>query len=272
MLSGHPLKKAVILLNCEKEARGLANNLTELKPFSEITVASSFDNFITLIQSEQVDCFFLDAHYEQFPTIDLVKQLRKGNRYSKTPLVLLSNKNDDHIQLRYSSLDVDVFTSLPFVLEDFKAQLDSALTKRFSNVIPEHYNVLVLDNNKYILEIMKLHLNRLKHTNFQTCESISEARSYIDKTDFDLLLLDWSLYDGTCIDLIEYIRSKKENIRLNNALIMVITGRSEVDDVLSLLKYNVKDYLTKPFDYNEFVEKLQYAMKRHQARPKLAKA
>lgn len=262
MVNDHPLK-AVILLNSETEAGELASKIADLGIFADIKIALHFDEFINHIQTQKMDCFFLEIDYRGFSVVDLTEKLRKSNKYRRTPLVFVSDKKDRDILHRYSALNVDMVITRPFVFDDINSQLLKVLDKRFSRIIPEHYNVLVLDNNPDIIDLMTLHLDEFKHTKFDTCLSIAEAKKLVDKNDYDLLLLDWNLDDGTCLDLIEFVRSKKDRPRLDKALIMAITARNDVDDIITLLKYNVKDCLIKPFDHKEFEEKLIYALEKH---------
>jgi response regulator of citrate/malate metabolism len=37
-----------------------------------------------------------------------------------------------------------------------------------------------------------------------------------------------------------------------------------VEDIITLLNYGVKDYLIKPFNFNEFENKLDYALEKGQ--------
>lgn len=251
-----------MLLNSKEEASELVNVLSKTNIDLDITIASHMDDFISTVTKEVFQCFILDWNYTQYSAIELIHKIRKSNKYKKTPIVVVTNKEDAKLPMQYAVLDVDFVISRPFKAEIFDETFIQAIVKKPTQVIPEHYNVLILDDNPDILELIADHMLELKHTKFKTCSSIAEAKKLLAEDDFDLFLLDWNLGDGTCIDLIEFIRSKKQNKRLSEALIMVITGRDSVDDIMTLLRYDVKDYIIKPFDYSELEEKLLYAFER----------
>lgn len=260
---GNNLIKTLILLNSDEEARILSTLLGNLQLNLEITVATHIDQFLSSTSSGVFDCLILDWKYEHYAITELVTKLRASKKYHKIPIVCVVDKKDVFLPAQYSALNVDLLISRPFNVLEFEKQLTEILNKKLGRIIPEHFEILVLDDNPDILEIHVDNLKELKHLKYQTCSSIAEAEKLINEKDFDLFLLDWNLEDGTCIDLIEFIRSKKKNRRLNEALIMAVTGRDAVEDIMTLLKYNVKDYIIKPYGFSEFEEKLIYALERH---------
>ncbi len=255
--------KTMMLLNLEEEARELSTHFNNLKIKTNLSIVKNMDEFVSSLSTENIECFILDWNYNHYPIVDLVEKIRKSAKYKKTPIVFVTDKKDARIPIQYSALNVEMVIPRPFSPADFGDSFTQLLEQKSSSVIPENYEVLILDNNKDILEIMVDYMDKLGHTRFQTCSSIAEAKKNIDKKDFDIFLLDWNLDDGTCIDLIDYVRSKKENKRLAESLIMVITGRNDVEDIMTLVQYNVCDHIIKPFDFNEFEDKIIYALDKH---------
>ena len=260
---GNKLISTVILLNSEAEANDLGSILYELQINLDILVLNRVEQVLTMMEKEQIDCFILDWEFSKSSIVDLVAEIRKNPKFRNTPVVFVADKKDDNILKQYSVLNVELLISRPFNPNEFASKLTSILNKKPIRVIPENFEVLVLDDNEDVIEIHIENLTELNHKKFQTCASIAEAKKLINEKDFDLFLLDWNLGDGTCIDLIEFIRTKKDNIRLKQALIIAVTGRDDVDDIMTLLRYDVKDYIIKPFEYSEFEEKLTYALERH---------
>jgi DNA-binding response OmpR family regulator len=257
------LIKTLILLNSEQEATDLVNQLKNFPIQLEFFIATNIAQYNAIISTHPIDCFILDWNFEHFSVTELVTKLRKS-RYRQTPIAFVIDKKDAGIGKQYSTLKIDLLMTRPFNFDEYQPQLMAILNKKLGRIIPENFNVLVLDDSQDILDIHIDHLNQLEHTNYQTCSSIAQAKKLMREKKFDLLLLDWNLGDGTCIDLIEFIRSKKENIDHNQALIMAVTGRDSAEDIITLLKYDVKDYIIKPFGLVEFEEKLIYGLERHQ--------
>lgn len=130
-------------------------------------------------------------------------------------------------------------------------------------VIPTEFNVLVLDNSPEILEVISLHLQELGHEKIELCMDIQEARKCLLTKDYDLLLLDWNLDDGTCFDVIDFIKNNPVSFRTKSAVTVVITGRDDVEDIMTLLKYGINDHIIKPFGFQEFEDKIGYALEKN---------
>jgi DNA-binding response OmpR family regulator len=252
------LIKTMMLFNSKEEASELNTHISKLDMKFDAIIARNMECFASIISTQQVECFILDWNYAHYSTANLIEQIRKSDKYGKTPIVVIIDKKDTG-----TISNVDLVIARPFNPQKINEAFAGMFDKKFLNIIPEDYDVLILDDNPDIVEIMVGHMQELKHTRFQTCGSIAEAKKLVTGHDFDLLLLDWDLGDGTCIDLIEFARSKKQNKRLTEALIMVITGRNDIDDIMTLLRYNVKDLIIRPFNYIEFEEKIIYALERH---------
>jgi DNA-binding response OmpR family regulator len=262
------LLNTVLFLHSAEEAKCLSDLLGHLKLKLNIIIADQIENFISIITSKSVDCFIIDWNYENLIVAELIEKLRKSNKFRETPIVIIVDKLDSNILIDHSSLNLDMEISRPFNLNLFQNQLTFILNKKLGHIIPPESEVLIIEDDPSILEIHIEHLKQLKHFKYQTCMTLAEAKNSVDKNDFDILLLDWNLGDGTCIELIEYIRSKKDRHRLNSALIMIITGRDDVEDIMTLLNYDIKDHIIKPFDFSEFEEKLVYGLERHYKIPK----
>lgn len=257
-MSHSSLIKAVILLNIVEEATLLRTIIKKLPINIEITIAKDIDNFILLTSSAKMDCFILDWSYKQCPVLDLIGKMRSSEKYKNVSIIMIADGQDNQIQKNHPRLKIDHVFSRPILKEEIHEILPQIYQDKTHSIIPKEYNILILDNNPKILEIMSGHMEEIGHTNYKMCLSVKEAIHLIQNEKFDILLLDWNLDDGTCIDIIKFLNSQKDN-----ALVIVITGRDDVEDIMTLLRYDVKDHIIKPFDHAEFKEKISYALERH---------
>lgn len=87
--------------------------------------------------------------------------------------------------------------------------------------------------------------------------TIEEA--YIKTTDneYDCLVLDRGLPDGDGISLIKKIRDDEINVP-----ILVLTARSENQDIVEGLNNGSDDYLIKPFDINILIARVKALIRR----------
>lgn len=260
---------AIALVQSKDWFKELTEGIANLKISTDLTIdlkiETDLEKFVAYVQANTQDCFFLDLNYSTFSAVEMAERLRKSQKYKKAPLFFIADKRKagEINTLRYSNLNIDMVISWPSPFSEFAQPLSTILKKRFSSIIPSNYKVLIMDDNFEIVYIMKTYMMEMGHDNFETCTTLAEARQLVQKNDYDILLLDWNLSDGTCIDLIEFMREKKEKVQSSKGLIMVLTGRNSVEDIMTLVNYNIKDYIIKPFEFDEFEEKLIYALEKY---------
>ena len=76
-------------------------------------------------------------------------------------------------------------------------------------------------------------------------ETIREALSILDtQSDFDLILSDLRLPDGTGLDLLKKVRERPAA-----PAVVLVTGQGEQEDAVAALKAGAADYLVKQSDY-----------------------
>ena len=89
---------------------------------------------------------------------------------------------------------------------------------------------------------------RKKRIDVAECESIQEAHDYLGKGNFDLMLLDESLPDGSGPDFLVEV-----NLRPSKPMVVMMGAEGSVDTAVRCMSEGAFDYLLKPFS-NEQVE------------------
>lgn len=245
------------------EAKNFSQRLGEISPKVNFVIGKNFDDFLkSIARLPKIDCFVIEETFKECSAEDLVDKLKKSQRYKKAVMSVYTS-NLKTVNHKFLELGVDYIFDLMSSFDEVICHLKKAIYKKLTPVIPKDFNVMVLDNNPEILELISIHLGELGHAKFDLCKGIQEAKINLVDKDYDMLLLDWNLDDGTCIDLIEFIKTSTIRPRTKSALTVVITGRDDVDDIMTLLRYGIKDHIIKPFDFNEFEDKITYALDKH---------
>jgi len=91
-----------------------------------------------------------------------------------------------------------------------------------------------------------------------TCE---EALAAAATTCFSAIVLDIMLPDGSGIDVLRELRSRKDTIP-----VLLLTARDEITDRVSGLDAGADDYLVKPFDLDELAARLRAITRRREGR------
>lgn len=78
----------------------------------------------------------------------------------------------------------------------------------------------------------------------------------------DLIVLDWMLPDGSGIEWLKRLRQLPQH---QHTPVLVLTARSQDDDVATAFEAGANDYLRKPFGIKELLIRTQTLLKRNQS-------
>ena len=116
--------------------------------------------------------------------------------------------------------------------------------------------ILIVEDEKAISDLIKIELE----TQGYKCECVEDgeiAANYIEEKNYDLILLDIMLpkIDGN--ELLEYIKETKEIPTI------FITAKSQTEDKIKGLNNGADDYITKPFEIEELIARVQAVLRRY---------
>lgn len=80
----------------------------------------------------------------------------------------------------------------------------------------------------------------------------------IEVNDYDCLILDINLPDGSGFDLLQQLRSND-----NRLPIIIVTARGQIEDKVKGLNLGADDYIPKPVDSNELIARIRAVVRRH---------
>ena len=115
--------------------------------------------------------------------------------------------------------------------------------------------ILIVDDH---LEIVRTLVMNFKARGYRTL-SAGDARTaaaIVAESSPDAMILDLGLPDMDGADLIVDIRS------WSNLPILVLSGRTELDRKLSALKSGADDYISKPFEIDEVIARVEAVLRR----------
>jgi len=84
-----------------------------------------------------------------------------------------------------------------------------------------------------------------------------QARALASEFDYDLVVLDLSLPRLDGVAILRHLRAKKPSIP-----ILVLTGRSRIEDRVQCLDLGADDYLSKPFSFSELSARIRALLRR----------
>jgi len=110
------------------------------------------------------------------------------------------------------------------------------------NKASEKYNLVVVDDEKFICEIVKEVLSDDDRYSARYFSSPSRALNYINTHPVDLVLTDFFMGQHSGMDILEATRKRHPE-----AIVIMMTGHPTIENVISVLKLGAYDYIVKPF-------------------------
>jgi sigma-B regulation protein RsbU (phosphoserine phosphatase) len=104
-------------------------------------------------------------------------------------------------------------------------------------------SLLVVDDNEDNREILCARLHQLGYPNVTLAADGREALDLVERSDFDLVLLDLMMPGINGIEVLETLRGKR---RLASLPVIMVSAASEQDSVVRCIELGAEDYLTKP--------------------------
>jgi DNA-binding response OmpR family regulator len=93
-------------------------------------------------------------------------------------------------------------------------------------------------------------------------ENVTDAEIMMRTTNYDVLLLDLNLPDGSGLDLLRGLRRRGSAIPC-----IILTAQDQISDRIAGLNAGADDYLVKPFDLNELSARLAAVARRYSGNP-----
>ena len=116
-------------------------------------------------------------------------------------------------------------------------------------------HILVIDDDDRLRLLLKQYLSKNKFK-VSTCPNIEKANILLQEFSFDIIILDVMMPGKTGI---EFLLEKDNNIKTP---ILLLTALDQITDKIKGLKSGADDYLTKPFEPEELLLRINNILKR----------
>ncbi len=118
--------------------------------------------------------------------------------------------------------------------------------------------ILVIEDDDRIADFLNRALNAEGYS-VTRLDNGNDAVSVVQNGDFNCVLLDLMLPGASGLDVCQELRFRKISIP-----IVMLTAMDSIDDIVHGLKMGADDYMTKPFDLEELLARIETVCRRHQ--------
>ncbi|HEX6885080.1 MAG TPA: response regulator transcription factor [Planctomycetota bacterium] len=115
---------------------------------------------------------------------------------------------------------------------------------------------LVVEDNRVLAAAIQRGLQEHGYA-VDACHGVNEAEERLAENHYDLLVLDVMLPDGDGVVLCRALRRRKLS-----TYVLMLTALSATAEKISGLEAGADDYLTKPFEFEEFLARVRALLRR----------
>ncbi len=116
--------------------------------------------------------------------------------------------------------------------------------------------ILIVEDEKQLLDSMLIFLKESGMI-CEKAETLAEATEKADMYEYDCVVLDIGLPDGSGLKVINVLQQKQKQTG-----IVILSAKNSLDDRLVGLNFGADDYVTKPFYMPELVARIKSVVRR----------
>ena len=244
---------------------------TRLKEFYEVYPAVSSIELYEYLENFKPELILLDINMPDVDGYDVIKCLKKDDRYAHIPVIFLTGNSDRESVVKGLSLGAADYVFKPFsatkLIETIRIHLSPEKLNHSSDEgedeIENEYeayfskpNILAVDDSHSILRAIQYAL----HDRYKV-HMLSKSEDVIDflKTkNPELFLLDYSMPVLNGFDIIQIIKAMPEH---KDTPVIMITTEGTPAHVKEALALGAADFIVKPFQPKELYDKVTKHMR-----------
>ena len=114
-------------------------------------------------------------------------------------------------------------------------------------------NVLVVDDYKSMVRIVRGMLNQLGFVNVDDAPDGAAAMALLKEKQYGLVLSDWNMQPVTGLELLKQVRAEEKT---KATPFVMVTAEAKVENVIAARQAGVNNYVIKPFTLAVLKQKL----------------
>ncbi len=119
---------------------------------------------------------------------------------------------------------------------------------------PSPINVLIVDDYKTMLRIIRNLLKQIDFENVDEASDGNEALAKLHTGNYGLIISDWNMEPMTGLQLLQHVRA---DAKLKTTPFIMVTAESKTENVIVAKQAGVSNYIVKPFNAETLRSKIQ---------------
>ena len=264
VLTSYRLRKDsnILIVDDDVPTLNLIKGAVEQAGFNAIAESHS-GRVMELIETMRLDLAIIDLDMPELSGFDLIKLIKSKHNFANLPIIIYTGKENYQDDLKkIDGMFSDLLKKSSTNIEQLSDAINQMINRYDEPPSPElvavqkdTIKILLVEDYKHSQIIVT---RLLKKNNFESIivvENGAEAVDAVQKQKFDLILMDMQMPVMNGFEATERIR-KMENYK--DTPIIALTAFAMKGDREKCLEAGATDYIPKPIDSQEFIEKVKY--------------
>ena len=264
VLTNYKLRKNsnILCVDDDIPTLNLLKRAIETAGFNAIAESVSA-NVIDLIRDKDLDLAIIDLDMPDPNGYELIKLIKSESKFSNLPVIIYTGKENYQEDLKkIDGLFEDLLEKKSTNIEDL-ADTINLMINRYETPPPVEevlnkqnvVKILLAEDYKHSQIIVTRLLKKNNFENIVVVENGEEALNIAKKEKFDLILMDMQMPIMNGFEATEALRQMTE---YKDVPIIALTAFAMKGDREKCLEAGATDYIPKPIDSKEFIEKVIY--------------
>lgn len=264
VLQNYRLKRDsnILIVDDDIPALNLIKEAVEQAGFNAIAESHS-GKVSDMIENMRLDLAIIDLDMPEVDGYDLIKQIKSKPNFSKLPVIIYTGKENYQEDLKkIDGLFEDLLEKNSTNIEELSGTIKEMIDRYDVPTPPEKLKeepnvvkILLVEDYKHSQIIVTRLLKKNSFEHIVVVENGVEALEKVKEQKFDLILMDMQMPIMNGFEATEKIRELPD---YKDTPIIALTAFAMKGDREKCLDAGATDYIPKPIDSQEFIEKVKY--------------
>lgn len=264
VLTSYKLKKDsnILIVDDDIPTLNLIKEAVEQAGFNAIAEHQS-SKVIGMIENINLDLAIIDLDMPVVNGFDLIKMIKSNKNFSKLPIIIYTGKETYQDDLKkIDGLFTDLLHKSSTNIEDLADTVNSLINRYDEPATPQEVKeskdsvkILLVEDYKHSQIIVTRLLKKNNFESIVVVENGLQAYEQVQEQKYDLILMDMQMPVMNGFEATQKIR---ELDAYKDTPIIALTAFAMKGDREKCLEAGATDYIPKPIDSQEFIEKVKY--------------
>jgi len=264
VLTSYKLKKDsnILCVDDDVPTLNLVREAISSVGYNPIAISHS-SQAMGMIKDVQLDLAIIDLDMPEINGFELIKLIKSNPKFTNLPIIIYTGKENFEDDLKkIDGLFTELLDKRSTNIEDLASTVNAMINRYDEPTPPEEAlkqtdlpKILLVEDYKHSQIIVTRLLKKNNFISVVVVENGAEAVEQVKKQKFDIILMDMQMPVMNGFEATTKIRMMPE---YKDIPIIALTAFAMKGDKEKCLEAGATDYIPKPIDSHEFIEKVKF--------------